>query len=88
MRNTSEIIAALRHTIEWSQPNIKHDEMVALVNELEASLTQNTATKTTATTTTATTATTTETVENTTAKTATTATKATTTTTVKAKATV
>ena len=48
MRNTSEIIAALRHTIEWSQPNIKHDEMVALVNELEASLTQNTATKTTA----------------------------------------
>ena len=59
MRNTSEIITALRHTIEWSQPNIKHDEMVALVNELEASLTQNTATKTTATTTTATTATTT-----------------------------
>lgn len=47
MRTTQEIIAQLRHVIEWSQPNIKHDEMVALVNELEASLTAKSAAKTT-----------------------------------------
>ena len=52
MRKTTDIIAELRHVIEWSQPNIKYDDMVALVNELEASLTQDTAVKTTETKTT------------------------------------
>jgi hypothetical protein len=38
MREPLEIIAEFRNVLYWSQPNIKHDEMLALINELEASL--------------------------------------------------
>jgi len=38
MRTPQEIISEFRTVLYWSQPNIKHDEMLALINELEASL--------------------------------------------------
>ena len=38
MRTPLEIISEFRTLLYWSQPNIKHDEMLALINELEASL--------------------------------------------------
>ena len=38
MREPLEIIAEFRNVLYWSQPNMKHDEMLALINELEASL--------------------------------------------------
>jgi hypothetical protein len=38
MRTPLEIIAEFRNVLYWSQPNMKHDEMLALINELEASL--------------------------------------------------
>lgn len=38
MRTPQEIILEFRNVLYWSQPNIKHDEMLALINELEASL--------------------------------------------------
>jgi hypothetical protein len=38
MRTPLEIISEFRNVLYWSQPNIKHDEMLALINELEASL--------------------------------------------------
>ena len=38
MRTPLEIISEFRNVLYWSQPNMKHDEMLALINELEASL--------------------------------------------------
>ena len=38
MRTPLEIISEFRTLLYWAQPNIKHDEMLALINELEASL--------------------------------------------------
>lgn len=38
MRNPQQIISDLKHSIYWSQPNIKFTEMMSLVNELEHSL--------------------------------------------------
>ena len=38
MREPLEIIAEFKTLLYWSQPNLKHDEMLALINELEASL--------------------------------------------------
>ena len=38
MRTPQEIIQEFKTVLYWSQPNIKHDEMLALINELEASL--------------------------------------------------
>jgi len=38
MRTAETIIADLRHTIYWSQPNNKFNELTALVNELENTL--------------------------------------------------
>jgi len=38
MRTPQEIILEFRNVLYWSQPNSKHDEMLALINELEASL--------------------------------------------------
>ena len=38
MRTPQEIILEFRNVLYWSQPNMKHDEMLALINELEASL--------------------------------------------------
>jgi len=38
MRTPQEIISEFRTLLYWSQPNLKHDEMLALINELEASL--------------------------------------------------
>jgi len=38
MRNTKEIIQALKLATEWSQPNIKYNEIMALINELETVL--------------------------------------------------
>jgi hypothetical protein len=38
MRTPLEIIAEFRNVLYWSQPNMKHDQMLALINELEASL--------------------------------------------------
>jgi hypothetical protein len=38
MRTPLEIITEFRNVLYWSQPNIKHDEMLVLINELEASL--------------------------------------------------
>jgi hypothetical protein len=42
MRTTQEILADLRHTTEWSQPNIKYNEFVTLINELEEVLSPKT----------------------------------------------
>jgi len=39
MRTPQEIILEFRNVLYWSQPNSKHDEMLTLINELEASLT-------------------------------------------------
>jgi hypothetical protein len=38
MRTPLEIIAELKHVTYWSQPNIKYDETMKLLNELEATL--------------------------------------------------
>jgi hypothetical protein len=38
MRTPQEIILEFRNVLYWSQPNSKHDEMLVLINELEASL--------------------------------------------------
>ncbi len=38
MRTPQEIITEFRAVLYWSQPNMKHDQMLALINELEASL--------------------------------------------------
>jgi hypothetical protein len=38
MRTPLEIITEFREVLYWSQPNMKHDEMLTLINELEASL--------------------------------------------------
>jgi hypothetical protein len=35
MRTVEAIIADLKHNIHWSQPNIRFNELTALVNELE-----------------------------------------------------
>jgi hypothetical protein len=35
MEKLLEIISQLRHVTEWSQPNMKFDETMALINELE-----------------------------------------------------
>ena len=42
MRTTQEILADLRHTTEWSQPNIKYNEFITLINELEEVLSPKT----------------------------------------------
>ena len=39
MRTPLEIISELKTVLYWSQPNIKHDEMLSLVSELETTLT-------------------------------------------------
>ena len=39
MRTSLEIISELKTVLYWSQPNIKHDEMLSLVSELETTLT-------------------------------------------------
>jgi hypothetical protein len=39
MRTPEAIIADLRNTLYWSQPNIKFNELSALINELEALVT-------------------------------------------------
>jgi hypothetical protein len=38
MRTSQEIILEFRDVLYWSQPNMKHDQMLALINELEDSL--------------------------------------------------
>jgi septal ring-binding cell division protein DamX len=38
MRTVEAIIADLKHQIHWSQPNIRFNELTALVNELENTL--------------------------------------------------
>jgi hypothetical protein len=38
MRNPQEIISEFRTVLHWSQPNLKHDDMLALLNELESTL--------------------------------------------------
>ena len=38
MRTPLEITQDLKHVTYWSQPNIKHDELMDLLNELEAAL--------------------------------------------------
>ena len=38
MRTPQEIISEFRTLLYWSQPNLKHDEMLALINELENTL--------------------------------------------------
>ena len=35
MEKLLESISQLRHVTEWSQPNMKFDETMALINELE-----------------------------------------------------
>ena len=39
MRTAQQILADLRHTTEWSQPNVRYNEFIVLINELEAVLT-------------------------------------------------
>jgi hypothetical protein len=36
MRNIQEIITDLRSTLEWSQPNVRYNEFLSLINELES----------------------------------------------------
>ena len=38
MRSTNEIIADLKHNIEWSQPNMRYNNLMELVKELEQAL--------------------------------------------------
>jgi hypothetical protein len=38
MRTPLEIISELKHVTYWSQPNLKFNETMALLNELETSL--------------------------------------------------
>jgi len=38
MRTPLEIIAELKHVTYWSQPNLKFNETIALLNELETTL--------------------------------------------------
>ena len=38
MNNPLSIIAELKNVLYWSQPNIKHDEMLSLINALENAL--------------------------------------------------
>jgi hypothetical protein len=38
MRNINEIIADLKHNIEWSQPNVRYNNLIELVKELEQTL--------------------------------------------------
>jgi hypothetical protein len=38
MRTLEDIIAELKHITYWSQPNLKYDETMKLLNELEATL--------------------------------------------------
>ena len=38
MRTLEDIIAELKHVTYWSQPNLKYDETMKLLNELEATL--------------------------------------------------
>ena len=38
MRTAQQILADLRHTTEWSQPNVRYNEFITLINELEAVL--------------------------------------------------
>ena len=38
MRTAQQILADLRHTTEWSQPNVRYNEFIALIDELEAVL--------------------------------------------------
>jgi hypothetical protein len=38
MRTPQEIISEFRNVLYWSQPNLKHDEMLNLINELENTL--------------------------------------------------
>tara|TARA_R110000822_G_scaffold226838_1_gene359449 strand:+ start:766 stop:990 length:225 start_codon:yes stop_codon:yes gene_type:complete len=35
MRNIQEIINDLRSTLEWSQPNVRYNDFLSLINELE-----------------------------------------------------
>jgi hypothetical protein len=39
MRNLNEIVADLKHNIEWSQPNMRYNNLMELVTELEQALT-------------------------------------------------
>ena len=38
MRTAQQILADLRHTTEWSQPNVRYNEFITLINELETVL--------------------------------------------------
>jgi len=38
MRTAPQILADLRHTTEWSQPNVRYNEFITLIDELEAVL--------------------------------------------------
>ena len=38
MRTAQQILADLRHTTEWSQPNVRYNEFITLIDELEAVL--------------------------------------------------
>ena len=38
MRTAQQILADLRHTTEWSQPNVRYNEFITLIDELETVL--------------------------------------------------
>jgi hypothetical protein len=38
MRNTNEIITDLKYNIEWSQPNVRYNNLTELIKELEQAL--------------------------------------------------
>jgi hypothetical protein len=38
MRTAQQILADLRQTTEWSQPNVRYNEFITLIDELEAVL--------------------------------------------------
>jgi hypothetical protein len=38
MRTAPQILSDLRHTTEWSQPNVRYNEFITLIDELEAVL--------------------------------------------------
>jgi len=38
MRTPQQILVDLRHTTEWSQPNVRYNEFMSLIDELESVL--------------------------------------------------
>lgn len=38
MKTPNQIVKELKHVVEWSQPNIRYNEIMSLIKQLESSL--------------------------------------------------